>query len=161
CPPEAKGWKRFVYATAIVIHHELALAATAVLAVAMTWDAPNQAGTATFLVLWIMRLSAKFNVFLGVQNLTTEFIPGHLAYMLSYFRRAPMNPLMPISVLAGAAGVTWLVTQAFAADVMPFRVTAITLVATTLTLAVVEHILLVVPVPDAVLWRWAHPTNFK
>jgi len=161
CPPETTGWRRFVYATAIVIHHELALAATAIAVLILTWDAPNQTGTATFMVLWIMRISAKFNVFLGVQNLTTDFIPEHLGYMLSYFKRAPMNPLMPISVLAGSVGVVWLTVQAFEADTLPFRVTAIMLVATTLALAVIEHVFLVVPVPDALLWRWAHSNDCK
>ena len=28
------------------------------------------------MVLWVMRVSAKLNVFLGVPNLTEEFLPG-------------------------------------------------------------------------------------
>ena len=103
CPPDARGWRRFGYATAAMIHHEVALALTLLAVVALTWGAPNQVGTWTFLVLWIMRLSAKLNVFLGVRNLTTEFIPQHLRYLLSYFRRARLNPLMPVSLLVASA----------------------------------------------------------
>ena len=43
--------------------------------VALTWGGANQVGTWTFLVLWVMRLSAKLNVFLGVPNLT-ERVPA-------------------------------------------------------------------------------------
>ena len=156
CPPDARGWRRFQYATATVIHHELALAVTAALLVALTWGAPNQVGTATFFVLWVMRLSAKFNVFLGVHNLTTEFIPSHLAYMKTYFRRARLNPLMPLSVVAGTAGVVWLIVAAMGPTATDYTWVAAGLVATTLALAVIEHVFLVLPVPDAMLWRWAH-----
>lgn len=157
CPPDATGWRRFRYATEIVIHHEIALAATAGLIFVITVDAPNQVGMATFLVLWVMRLSAKLNVFLGVQNLSVEFIPAHLTYMLSYFRRARLNPLMPISVVAGTAGVVWIIAVGLTTSA--FDAAATGLVATLLALAVLEHLFLVLPVPDAVLWRWAYRHN--
>ncbi len=156
CPPDATGWRRFWYATAIVLHHELALAGTVAFVVALTWDAPNQVGTGTFLVLWVMRLSAKLNIFLGVSNLTTSFVPDHLQYMLSYFRRAPLNPLMPISVVLGSIGVVWMTSRGLSSVVAPFDSAAVGLVATTLALAVLEHVFLVLPVRDAALWRWAY-----
>ena len=132
------------------------MAATAGLIFVITVDAPNQVGMATFLVLWVMRLSAKLNVFLGVQNLSVEFIPAHLTYMLSYFRRARLNPLMPISVAAGTAGVVWIIAVGLTSA---FDAAATGLVATILALAVLEHLFLVLPVPDAVLWRWAYRHN--
>ena len=66
--------------------------------VLLTWGAPNQIGVWTFVILWLMRLSAKLNVYLGVPNLTEEFLPDDLAYLKSYFANAPMNLLFPISV---------------------------------------------------------------
>ena len=45
-----------------------------------------------------MRESAKLNLFLGVRNLSEEFLPAHLAYLQSYFRRRSMNMLFPFSV---------------------------------------------------------------
>jgi putative photosynthetic complex assembly protein 2 len=42
---------------------------------------PNQVGTGTFAVLWVMRISAKLNLFLGVRNLSEELLPPHLAYL--------------------------------------------------------------------------------
>ncbi len=159
CPPEAQGWRRFVLATEVVIHHEIALAVTVVAVVALTWNQPNQVGTHTFLVLWIMRLSAKFNVFLGVRNLSEQFVPDHLRYMLGYFRRARLNALMPISVVAGSLVALRLLAGALAHDASHFDVVSHALVATLLGLAVLEHIFLAVPLPDALLWRWAIRTK--
>ena len=155
CPPEARGWNRFVYSTLVVIHHEVLLAATMLAVVTLTWRSPNQVGTWTFFVLWIMRLSAKLNVFLGVRNLSEQFVPDHLRYMVSYFRRARMNPLMPVSVVVGGAFAVRLGTSVVAGDAPQAVLVGQTLVASILMLAVVEHVFLAVPVPDAVLWRWA------
>lgn len=155
CPPNARGWQRFGYGTAALIHHEVALAVTLLLIIALTYGEPNQVGTGTFLVLWAMRLSAKLNVFLGVRNLTTEFIPEHLRYLLSYFRKARLNPLMPVSLLVASAVVVRLVGDVVAADATAFMRVGRTLVATILALAVLEHLFLALPLPDAMLWRWA------
>jgi putative photosynthetic complex assembly protein 2 len=87
CPPDATGWRRFHAATATVIHHELAIAATAILLFVVTWGQPNQAAPLTFLLLFVLRLSAKFNLFFGVPNLSDEVFPEHLAYLKSYFRK--------------------------------------------------------------------------
>lgn len=159
CPPGAAGWRRFGYATATLIYHEIALALTLAAAVALTRGGPNQVGTQTFFVLWIMRLSAKFNVFLGVRNLTERFVPEHLRYLLSYFRRARLNPLMPASLACGGAAAALLAGAALAPDATPAVAVGRTLVATILGLAVLEHIFLTLPLPDAVLWHWAIQTK--
>ena len=155
CPSNATGFRRFWLATSVVIHHEIALAVTAALVVGLTFGQPNQAGTWTFLVLWVMRLSAKFNVFLGVPNLNEHFVPPHLRYISSYFRRARLNPLMPFSLVAGGLFVAILIAPSFSPTATPFLIVSHTLVATMLGLAVLEHLFLAIPVPDAVLWRWA------
>lgn len=155
CPPDASGWQRFRYATATVLHHELALFATLLVVVGLTYGAPNQVGTGTFLVLWTMRLSAKLNLFLGVRNFTSDFIPAHLRYLLSYFRMARLNPLMPVSLGAAGIVVVRLCGDALAADAALFVQVGRTIVATILGLAMLEHLFLVLPVPDDLLWRWA------
>lgn len=152
CPEGASGWRRFVLATATMIHHELALAATLVAVIVMTWGAPNPVGAWTFGVLWTMRLSAKLNVFLGVRNIAVDFIPEHLRYLASYFGRARINPLMPFSIVAASLVVAYLVLAA--EGITEFDVAARTLTATMLALAVLEHLFLALPLPDAVLWRW-------
>ena len=85
-----------------MIHHELAIAATAILLFAVTWGQPNQAAPLTFLLLFVLRLSAKFNLYLGVPNLSDEVFPEHLAYLKSYFRKARCNALFPFSILLGS-----------------------------------------------------------
>lgn len=155
CPPDARGFRRFRLATAAVIHHELALTVTLFAVVVATWGAPNQVGTWTYGVLWVMRLSAKLNVFLGVRNLSVQFIPEHLRYLVSYFGRARMNWLMPWSVIAGSAVLGLLVASARAEEASPLLCVERTLIATLLGLAVLEHVFLALPLPDAWLFRWA------
>ena len=154
CPPDARGLERFRLATATVIHHELALAATLALVVLLTRHAPNQVGAWTFGVLWVMRLSSKLNLFLGVRTVTDEFIPEHLRYLLTYFRRARFNGLMAISLI-GSTIVAGLLGDAALHASEPFRRTALTLVGILLALGIIEHVCLVVPLREAFLWRWA------
>jgi putative photosynthetic complex assembly protein 2 len=101
CPPNARGLRRFVLAAATLIHHEIALALTALLVVAISWGQPNQIGALTFGVLFFSRLSAKLNLFLGVPNFTEAFFPDHLWHFVSYLRKSPVNALFPVSMAAG------------------------------------------------------------
>jgi len=155
CPPELRGVKRFVRAAGTVIHHEVGLAATQLAIVVFTWGAPNQTAAWIFGVLFVMRLSAKLNVFLGVRNLTEEFVPPHLKYLLTYFRRARLNALMPVSLVASSLATACI---AATSPVSGDRI-ASTLVATLLALATLEHVFLVIPLPDALLWRWILPSK--
>ena len=63
-----------------------------------------------------MRLSAKFNLFLGVRNRGEEFLPPHLLYLASYFRRRKINALLPLSVLAGTVVAIAMITSAIDAS---------------------------------------------
>ncbi|MEM6733787.1 MAG: putative photosynthetic complex assembly protein PuhE, partial [Myxococcota bacterium] len=155
CPPQASGARRFWLATGSVIYHELALAVTLIVIASATWGQPNRVALWTFLVLWVMRLSAKFNLYLGVRNVTEEHIPEHMRYLSSYFGSADRNPLMPASVFAAVGALVWLASIAIAVRESPFEATRTMLVATLLALALLEHIFLALPVKDAVLWQWA------
>ncbi|TXC71174.1 DUF3623 domain-containing protein [Sphingomonas ginsenosidivorax] len=159
CPPGATGWARFRAATATVIHHELAIAATACLLFAITWGAPNQAAPLTFLLLFVLRISAKFNLFLGVPNLSDEVFPAHLAYLKSYFRTRRMNPLFPVSILLGSGIAAWAWIVAEAAPAGSGTSATATLLAGLAVLGVVEHLFLVLPLRDAKMWRWASNTR--
>ncbi|KPF59123.1 photosynthetic complex assembly protein 2 [beta proteobacterium AAP51] len=149
------GWRRFVQATQTLIWHELAILATGVLIVALTWGGTNQVGTATFAVLWLMRISAKLNVFLGVRNLSLQLLPLHLRYLGSYFRQRAMNLLFPFVVTAATVVAVWLVRNALAQPAGSAAAVGGWLVATLLVLAIVEHWLLVLPLEATALWRWA------
>jgi putative photosynthetic complex assembly protein 2 len=155
CPPGATGWRRARYAFEAVSHHEVALVFLALAVVAATWDRPNHTGLWTYLVLWIMRQSAKLNVFLGVRNLNADFLPDHLKYLQTYFVRAPMNALFPMSVAAATLAAIPLWQGAVHPDADAFASTSRALVASLLTLAILEHALMVLPLPAERLWAWA------
>jgi 5-aminolevulinate synthase len=152
CPNGAVGWQRFVYATQTLIHHEVAIALTVVGLAAVLWGADNQTALWTFTILWAMRLSTKFNIFLGVPNITEEFLPSHLEHLKSYFRNRALNLLFPLSVTAGTILTVWLGQQAWSAS-SPAQ-TSFLLLTTLAALGVIEHWFLVLPWRDEELWRW-------
>jgi putative photosynthetic complex assembly protein 2 len=155
CPPGCSGWPRFVRALRACLYHELASLASGAAVVATTWGGVNQVGTWTFIVLWWMRLSSKFNVFLGVRNLSAEFIPEHLAFIRSFLRQRPMNLLFPFSVTIATVVAVLLVQRAAVPDITPFDAAGTTFIAVLLILAIAEHWFLVLPLPAAALWNWS------
>jgi len=157
CPPQARGWLRFRLATATVIHHELALAATAILLLALSWGAPNQTGAQTFALLFALRLSAKLNIFIGVPNFGDELLPVHLAYLKSYFGHRSTNLLLPMSLAASVAVAAWYAAAAFGAE--GGSAVSASLLFALAALGVLEHLFLVLPLRDATLWRWAAPAG--
>ena len=150
-----QGWPRFVQAVRAILWHELGIAAVGLFIVAITWGAPNQVGTWTFLVLWSMRTSAKLNLYLGVRNLSEAFLPPHLAYLQSFFRRRAMNLLFPFCVIAASGVLTLMVLHTLRASTPAAEVLGLTLVGAMLALAIVEHWMLVLPVSTTALWGWA------
>lgn len=154
CPQGARGWRRFSAAAATVMHHELALVGTLAALAAVSWSAPNQTALAVFAALWVMRISAKLNLFLGVPNVSAEFAPPRLRHMASYFRVRRMNALFPFSIV-GATFAAALAAEAAAMAATPFERVGACLLATLLALAVLEHWFMVLPVRDTLLWRWA------
>ncbi len=154
CPAGCGGWAHFVHGVQACLWHELAILVTAGVIVWASWGAPNQVGTWTFMVLWAGRTSAKLNFFLGVRNLGEEFLPAQLAYLKSFFKRRRMNPLMPVSIVAGLLWLAALAGQARAETDAAAGV-GLTFIITMLTLALIEHVVLVLPLPFAKLWGWA------
>jgi putative photosynthetic complex assembly protein 2 len=154
CPPGCSEWHRLGYAIQTILYHELALIASAAAVLSITWRGDNQVGAWTFLVLWVMRQSAKLNLFFGVRNLSEEFLPEHLRYLESYFRRRPMNLLWPVSVTTSSMVAILLWRRASALDTTLFEATGLAFAGTLLTLAIVEHWFLVSPSPATLLWKW-------
>jgi len=154
CADGCRGLQHFRHAVEAIIHHELALAATLVLVVALGWGAANRVGAATFALLWTMRLSAKLNLFLGVRNPGTELLPGHLRYLSSFFGRRRFNALLPLSIAATTLLVAWLAQRALGASTS-FDAAAWGLVAALAALALLEHIFLILPWSVARLWGWS------
>ncbi len=157
--PGLRGGARFREAFATVRDHELAIAATAPLIVLLTLGATNTVGLWTFIVLWVMRVSAKLSIYLGARHSLNEMIPERLAYLTTYFRTDRTTPFLPLVIVLGIGVLAWLCSLGMAAD--PVQMVGIALIATLLGLAILEHIFLSLPVPDALLWLWAAPTKPK
>jgi putative photosynthetic complex assembly protein 2 len=153
--PNRDGSGRFQQAVAAILWHELALVAIGLIIIAITWRAQNQVGTWTFLVLWIMRISAKLNLYFGVRNLSEEFLPAHLAYMGSYFLKRRMNLFLPIAVIMSSMVLALLLVRAFAPGTPLSATVGLLLVSTILSMAILEHVLLVLPLQSTALWKWA------
>jgi putative photosynthetic complex assembly protein 2 len=137
-----------------ILWHEFAIIAVVASAAIISIDAPNRVGLYTLLLLWVMRSSAKLNLFLGVRNLGEVFLPVHLAHLVGYFRQRTMNLLFPFSVLL-ASFIAWqFAEQAYAADT-PFAAVGFTMLATLATLALLEHWLMVLPLRAEALWSWS------
>jgi len=150
-----KGWPRFAASFNAVVWHELAILLVGLAIVVITWDAPNQVGTGTYLVLWVMRTSAKLNLFFGVRNLSEEFLPAHLSYLKSFFKRRRMNAFFPFAVVSAIACLWLLIDFANQPMTTPAQVVGAVLVGTMLALAIAEHFMLVLPLDTTALWRWA------
>jgi putative photosynthetic complex assembly protein 2 len=157
CPEGVAGWRRFRFATATLIHHEIALALTAALLILITWNQPNPVAGLTFLLLFMMRLSTKFNIFLGVPHLADEMMPAHLAYLKSYFRKGRINALMPVSAVCTLLLALYLALGAANAPVGSGEAVGYALLFSLAMLALVEHVFLMVPFRDPALWNWALP----
>ncbi len=157
CPPGARGWPRFRAAVAAILWHELAILGGIAVVVMVTAEGPNRIGLWTFLMLAVMRLSAKLNIFLGVRNLGESLLPDHLRYIESYFARRRMNPLFPLSVVAGVALCVALVAVAAAPESDAGTATGFTLLASLAAFGVLEHAFMILPFPPEAMWRWLLP----
>ena len=157
CPPGAGGLHRFLMAWATVSTHEIAVLLAAIGLGAMIWNAPDQTGLWTFVLLFVARISAKLNVYLGVPNLSHEMMPDAVQHMKSYFAERRMNWLFPVSVTLLTFAIACWIERAIAAPTGSGTEIGFVLLATLTSLALLEHWLMVLPVRDALLWRWMTP----
>lgn len=156
CLPGLQGQARFFRAFGTLAHHELLLAIALLALVILSSGAPNQMAMATYLVLFLARILAKLNLFFGVPRINTEFVPAKLTHLKSYFCRGPITYAFPVAITILTALLVVCAERLWTAGsdetVMGFALlTALT------ALALLEHWLMVVPLPDAKLWRWMLP----
>ena len=155
CPPGLSGMDRFTRAWNTVSHHELLLFGALLAITLLTTGAENTVGFWAYLILFVARISAKLNLYFGVPRINTEFVPQPLQHIKSYFRQGPITAAFPV-------GVTFLSVTAvcFAERMISTTgptMTGFALLTALATLATIEHWLMVIPLPDAKLWRWMLP----
>ena len=156
CPPAASTWQRFCLGVQTTLYHELLMLALVATTFALTRDAPNRVTAWCCVILWLLRWSAKLNLFLGVSNFNAHWLPERLQYLGSYIRRRRMNGLFPLSLLSGGAATALLFAAAFGAPA-GFERDSLLVLASLLFLGVLEHAFLMLPVRDSELWQWALP----
>jgi putative photosynthetic complex assembly protein 2 len=154
CPDEAPEWERFIRAWGTIAFHEMLLVGTLIALALASHGHPNTIALWTFVVLFFARISAKLNLFFGVPKINVEFLPRPLLHLPSHFRIARMNWLFPASVTALTfAAACWL-ERLYATGNPGFA-----LLAALTLLALLEHWLMVLPLPDEKLWRWMIPAS--
>jgi len=156
CPEKLPEWERFIRAWGTIAYHEMLLVATMILIVTVGWGAENAFGLWTFVVLFFARVSAKLNLFFGVPKINVEFIPSPLAHLPSHFRLSRLNWVFPFSVTALTFAVACWLERLWAVST-PGDIAGFALLTAITSLALLEHWLMVVPLPDEKLWRWMLP----
>ncbi len=157
-PPNTPEWERFIRAWGTLAYHEMLLASAFVVLFLIGADAANAFGVWTFAVLFFARISAKLNLFFGVPRIHVEFLPRALSHLPSHFRERRMNFVFPISVTALTFAVACWLERLYAAPTSGSLAGFALLTAIT-ALALLEHWVMVLPIPDERLWRWMLPAD--
>jgi putative photosynthetic complex assembly protein 2 len=155
-PPGVPEWERFVRAWGAIAHHELLLFGTLIAMGAAALGAANPFAFYTFALLFGARVSAKLNLFYGVPRINVEFLPDAIGHLPTHFRVRRFTAMFPISIL-GLGWAVWACLSALGGTDTPHEALGWALVGAIAVLALLEHILMVVPLPDATLWRWMLP----
>ncbi len=156
CPPGLTPNQRFFRAFGTVSHHELLLTFGLICLFVASTGAPNRMAMATYLILYLARIFAKLNLFFGVPRINMEFVPDRLEHLKSYFRQGPVKPVFAIAITALTALLVVCAERLLSAST-PVTTAGFALLTALSALALLEHWLMVVPLPDAKLWRWMLP----
>ena len=149
----AQGWRRFIQSVAVILHHELVLLLNFAVLWWMQIGQPNHIAICTFALLWCMRLSAKLNLFFGVRQSGAEYLPPQLTYLASYFRHSGITLWFVFSMSLSVVAWVWLVQMA-QSGTLPIT-TNVVLLAALLGLAIVEHVVMLMPWTLEKIWGWA------
>jgi len=156
--PGLGTYSRFVQSLQAILHHELGLLLNFGLLIWLQVGHPNHVAVCTFALLWVMRLSAKLNLFIGVPQLGEQYLPVHLQYLGSYFQRGQVGWFYWVCIALATSAWLGLVLQAVVGAVE--LSTGWILLATLLALAIIEHLLMMFPLQLQQLWGWAlRPTR--
>jgi putative photosynthetic complex assembly protein 2 len=156
CPPFASQTDRFWRAVGTIAWHELALIVTLIALGLASIHAANPFAFGTFALLFVARVSAKLNLFLGVPRINTQFLPRPLSHLASHFRVGRITAFFPISVSGLTVFSALLLERAINAN-HPGMSVGYSLLTCLSLLALLEHWFMVLPLPDEKLWRWMMP----
>ena len=155
-PKGIEGLGRFWCAWQALAHHELLLLTGFLAVTVAVHGQPNTVAFWTYAILFGARISAKLNLYLGVPRINVEFVPSPLEHLKSHFRQGPVTAFFPVAITALSFAVACFAERLWAAEAAP-DVTRFALLTALSALALLEHWLMVLPLPDARLWRWMLP----
>ena len=155
-PEHTREWERFIRAWGTLAYHEMLLVGTLICLALISSGHANIFGVWTFAVLFFARLSAKLNLYLGVPKINVDFLPSALEHLATYFRIRPLNWLFPISVTALSFAIACWLERIYASQTEG-QLIGFTLLTALTALALLEHWVMVLPIPDEKLWRWMLP----
>lgn len=135
-PGPGPSWPVALAAIRATAFHEIL--GIAVLCIAYGMAGTNQAGWLGLAVFWATQALAKLNIFFGVANPGTRYLPAKLQYLAAYFGPPENSPLLPVSVVGLAALGGWLFWR-FAREGDPARRQVACLLGVLVALAAVEH----------------------
>lgn len=147
------SWARFAQVLRASLYHELLVAAFAALLLGLTWAQPNRWAFWIYLALWLMHSSARLNVFLGVRNFHIEFLPAHMYPLAALLGKRRSNTFLPLAVMVASSVTLLIFYRAIVPGSAAPQTTGLLLTGTLLALGVLEHALLVIPLP-ATLYGW-------
>ena len=156
CPPNVSNAERFIRAWGTLAYHEIALLFALGIMVCLGWSAENLFGIWTFVILYFARICAKLNLFFGVPRVNVEFVPATLAHLTSHFKISALNWFFPLSVTILTFALACWIERLISVDLLN-QVIGFTLLSSLTAMALLEHWVMVLPIPAAKLWRWMLP----
>lgn len=149
--PMPPSWASFLLAVQTSLFHELLVLALGVGAIYVMRDATNRFGLYIFLLFGFFHQSAKLNVFFGVANTGSHFLPETVEGLKPFMHTQPMNYLFPFSVTINTLVAWHLVRRGLIRDELSWKRVGYVLVGTMAALAAAEHWFLVLPL-EGTLW---------
>ncbi len=158
CPPGLRGHQRFWRAWRALAHHELLLLLGLIGIAGISLWGDNSTALWTYTILFFARISAKLNLFFGVPRINVEFIPKPLEHLKTHFRQGPITLAFPLAIMGLSLAIGFFAERLISAG-NPAEAVSAALLTALAALALLEHWLMVVPLPDAKLWRWMLPAS--
>ena len=159
-----EGWEenlgeRVKLALRFIAHHELVVVAIGALLAVITWNAPNRWSLWIYVALWLMHFSAKVNVFLGVRNFSVDVLPRQLHYLKQLLTERTNNcTAFPVSMVLANSICLVVIYQGIAPSATPAQQTGFLFVGTMIVMGVIEHWMMVLPLPATLIGFAMVPT---
>lgn len=153
CLFEVPEWECFICVWGIIVYHEMLFVVLVIVMGLMVWGVENLFGFYIFVLLFVVWILAKFNLFYGVRKINVEFLPKFLLYLPSYFRIVWLNWVFLIFVI-GLIVVMWFWLEWLVIVSTGVEVVGYVLLVALMVFVVLEYWLMVLLLFDEKFWCW-------